>query len=119
MAWEPRPSSPTAARSRRSATCGRSSPAGSSGASCSASRASGPHAHALSRSEDRADKNPVLRDRLTFLWIESEVNRLTNLRAAQNRQKGTPGPEGSVGKLAFAETNKRVYDFCIDLLGPT
>src|SRR5436309_4548058 len=74
-----------------------------------APRASGPIAAALAIWKDRADKDPALRDRLTHFWIESEVNRLTNLRASQNRQKGTPGPEGSVGKLAFAETNKRIY----------
>ena len=35
----------------------------------------------------------------------------------QNRKIGVPGPEGSIGKLAFAELNKRVYDFCMNLLG--
>jgi alkylation response protein AidB-like acyl-CoA dehydrogenase len=33
------------------------------------------------------------------------------------RSVGTPGPEGSVGKLAFAEANKAIYAFCLDLLG--
>ena len=32
---------------------------------------------------------------------------MTNSRAAQTRQAGTPGPEGSVAKLAYAEENKR------------
>jgi alkylation response protein AidB-like acyl-CoA dehydrogenase len=59
----------------------------------------------------------LLRDRLMRLWIRSEANRLTNVRAAQNRKQGTPGPEGSTGKLAGAELNKDVYDLCIDLLG--
>jgi len=63
-------------------------------------------------------RNPVDRDRLTRLWIESEVLRLTNLRASQNRKAGNPGPEGSIAKLMFAEVNKRVYELCIDLLGP-
>ena len=58
-----------------------------------------------------------MRDRATRLWIEAETLRLTNLRAAQNRQKGTPGPEGSVAKLAFAELNKKIYNLCVDLLG--
>ena len=30
---------------------------------------------------------------------------------------GTPGPEGSVGKLAMAELNKRISSFVVDLLG--
>ena len=42
---------------------------------------------------------------------------MTNQRAAQVRRAGTPGPEGSVGKLAFAEENQRVYDLCVDLMG--
>src|SRR4028118_2080138 len=57
------------------------------------------------------------KDELLRLWIRAEANRLTNLRAAQNRRMGTPGPEGSTGKLAFAETNLRIYEFCMELLG--
>ncbi len=66
---------------------------------------------------DGSHRNPVARDRLTQLWIEAEVLRLTNLRASQNRRAGNPGPEGSIAKLMFAEVNKRVYELCIDLLG--
>jgi alkylation response protein AidB-like acyl-CoA dehydrogenase len=63
-------------------------------------------------------KNQVDRDRLIKLWVESEALRLTNMRASQNRRAGNPGPEGSIAKLMFAEINKRVYDLCIDMLGP-
>jgi alkylation response protein AidB-like acyl-CoA dehydrogenase len=63
-------------------------------------------------------RGPVQRDRLVRLWIEAEVLRLTNIRASQNRRIGNPGPEGSIAKLAFAEINKRIYDLCVDLLGP-
>ncbi|HEX9260494.1 MAG TPA: acyl-CoA dehydrogenase family protein [Acidimicrobiales bacterium] len=62
-------------------------------------------------------KDAATLDRLMALWSEAEVNRLTNIRASQNRKIGVPGPEGSTGKLAFAELNKRVYEFCMDLLG--
>src|SRR5947209_8409230 len=62
-------------------------------------------------------KDAATRDQLMRLWIESEVNRLTNIRASQNRKTSVPGPEGSTGKLAYAESNKRVYDFCVTLLG--
>ncbi len=62
-------------------------------------------------------QTPVDRDRLMRLWIESEVLRLTNLRANENRKAGNPGPEGSIAKLMFAEVNKRVYELCVDLLG--
>jgi alkylation response protein AidB-like acyl-CoA dehydrogenase len=59
----------------------------------------------------------ALRDRLVSSYIRSEALTMTNMRAAQSRKSGTPGPEGSVSKLAFAEENKRVYDLCVDLLG--
>jgi alkylation response protein AidB-like acyl-CoA dehydrogenase len=68
------------------------------------------------------DKQPVhtevQRDRLTALWVEAEALRLTSMRAAANSRAGTPGPEGSTAKLASAELNKRIYEFCLDLLGP-
>ncbi|HET7522780.1 MAG TPA: acyl-CoA dehydrogenase family protein [Acidimicrobiales bacterium] len=62
-------------------------------------------------------RSPVMRDRIARLWVEAEVQRLTNMRAAANSKLGTPGPEGSTGKLAFAELNKRIYELCEDLLG--
>ncbi|GAC1307133.1 MAG: acyl-CoA dehydrogenase family protein [Acidimicrobiales bacterium] len=68
--------------------------------------------------EEVADKNAVQRDRLVHAWVEAEALRLTNIRAAQNRKAGNPGPEGSIAKLMFAEVNKKIYELCIDLLGP-
>lgn len=60
----------------------------------------------------------VDRDAVTQLWVQAEVNRLTNIRAAQLRTAGTPGPEGSVAKLAMAELNKAIYSLALDLMGP-
>jgi alkylation response protein AidB-like acyl-CoA dehydrogenase len=68
--------------------------------------------------EEVADHHPAMRDRLMRLWIETEVLRLTNIRASNNRKAGNPGPEGSIAKLGFAEINKAVYELCVDLLGP-
>jgi alkylation response protein AidB-like acyl-CoA dehydrogenase len=62
-------------------------------------------------------RDAVARDRLVRLWAEAEALRLTNRRASANARAGTPGPEGSVAKLAFAESNKRIYELCVDLLG--
>jgi alkylation response protein AidB-like acyl-CoA dehydrogenase len=67
--------------------------------------------------EEARDRSAVAKDRLVQLWIESEVLRLTNIRAGQNRKIGNPGPEGSIAKLMFAEVNKDIYELCIDLLG--
>jgi alkylation response protein AidB-like acyl-CoA dehydrogenase len=61
--------------------------------------------------------NGVHRDRLAKLWVEAEVQRLTNVRAANNRKIGTPGPEGSTGKLAMAELNQRIANFTVDVMG--
>ena len=64
---------------------------------------------------DHADA--ATRDRLMQLWIEAEVLRLTNIRASQLRSRGTPGPEGSVGKILSAQHNKSVTEFVVDLMG--
>ena len=87
-----------------------------------APRGSGPIGAAVEIWNGRPDKTSApalaLKDRLMSAWIEAEVLRLTNIRASQNRQKGVPGPEGSTGKLHFAELNKKIYELCIDLMGP-
>jgi len=82
-------------------------------------RGSGPIASAVAlwRALPEPARSPGLRDRLLQAWIEAEVIRLSNMRAANNRKMGVPGPEGSIGKLAGAENNKRVYEVCMDLLG--
>jgi alkylation response protein AidB-like acyl-CoA dehydrogenase len=66
----------------------------------------------------RTDKDPVLRDRLARLYVDFEVLRIVNQRAAALRKAGNPGPEGSIAKLQLATVNKDAYDLCIDLLGP-
>jgi len=59
----------------------------------------------------------IMNDRVMALWIEAEVGRLTTIRGRSNSAKGNPGPEGSVGKLASAELNIRIWNCCMDLLG--
>jgi alkylation response protein AidB-like acyl-CoA dehydrogenase len=51
------------------------------------------------------------------LWCAAEAGRLLNIRAGQTRRAGNPGPEGSVAKLLYAELNKKIYSFAMDLLG--
>ncbi|MGA1440848.1 MAG: acyl-CoA dehydrogenase family protein [Ilumatobacteraceae bacterium] len=72
---------------------------------------------AVWRSLDESERSAGRKDRLMQLWVQGEVGRLTNLRAAQNARAGNPGPEMSVAKLEFANFNKALYDFCIDLMG--
>ncbi|MDP7066630.1 MAG: acyl-CoA dehydrogenase family protein [Acidimicrobiales bacterium] len=82
-------------------------------------RGSGPIANSvrLWREMERSRQDSATRDRLMKLWAKAEVARLTNIRASQNRAKGVPGPEGSTGKLAFAENNKNIQEFNVELLG--
>ncbi|MBT8200662.1 MAG: acyl-CoA dehydrogenase family protein [Acidimicrobiia bacterium] len=67
--------------------------------------------------KERRPDDPGKRDELMKLWIEAEAMRLTTIRAGQAREAGTPGPEGSTGKLHWAEANKRIYEFGMELLG--
>ena len=70
-------------------------------------RNSGAIGQLLSLYRERADaSDAVTRDRFMRLWSRAEINRITNLRASQNRRLGTPGPEGSIAKLAMADLNK-------------
>jgi alkylation response protein AidB-like acyl-CoA dehydrogenase len=80
-------------------------------------RESGAIGEALALWKERGGDD-AQRDALSALWIEAEVNRLTAIRAGQNRSKGTPGPEGSTGKLQGAELNKRIYEWAVNFLGP-
>jgi len=59
----------------------------------------------------------AVRSELLQSWVRNEVARLTNWRASDLRRAGTPGPEGAVAKLAFAEENQRTSELCVDLLG--
>jgi alkylation response protein AidB-like acyl-CoA dehydrogenase len=80
-------------------------------------RASGAIAEAVDIWQRRADHEPALRDRLMKLWIDEEVLRLTNMRAAAKAKSGNPGPEGSIAKLALAINQQRIYELCMNLLG--
>ena len=57
------------------------------------------------------------RRELARLWGEVEALRLTSLRASQNMTGGVPGPEGSTGKLAWADLNKEVTSFTVSMMG--
>ncbi|MGH9010541.1 MAG: acyl-CoA dehydrogenase family protein [Acidimicrobiia bacterium] len=82
-----------------------------------AKRGSGAIAQAVDVWKSTGCDDPVRRDQLMKLWVAAEVNRLTNIRAGQLARAGTPGPEGSVGKLAFAELNQAISELCVDLMG--
>jgi alkylation response protein AidB-like acyl-CoA dehydrogenase len=69
----------------------------------------------------RPSGSPVDRamlEELMRLWVRAEALRLTNVRASQLQSQGTPGPEGSIGKLASAELNKDITSFAMVVMGP-
>ena len=80
-------------------------------------RGSGAPGHLVQLWKEKNLNDLVTRDKLIKLWIEQEAVRLTNMRAVENREKGTPGPEGSTSKLYEAEINKASYEFGMDMLG--
>ncbi len=82
-----------------------------------AKRGSGAIAQAVDVWKSTGCDDPVRRDQLMKLWVAAEVNRLTNIRAGQMARAGTPGPEGSVAKLSFAELNQAISELCVDLMG--
>ena len=65
-----------------------------------------------------ASQDPVLRQRLVQLYIESEIKDVTAFRAMAARLAGTtPGPEGSIGKLFAAEFNQRMTELEMAIYG--
>jgi alkylation response protein AidB-like acyl-CoA dehydrogenase len=67
--------------------------------------------------KESGEDDPVLRDRLLELWAESEAARLTAARANEMASAGIPGPEGSTGKLAWANLNKEITAFTVEVMG--
>jgi alkylation response protein AidB-like acyl-CoA dehydrogenase len=61
----------------------------------------------------------VIRDRLGTLHLKAEVLRLTAYRGLTAIEKyGQPGPEGSLTKWMWSDTNQQLTQFAADLLGP-
>jgi alkylation response protein AidB-like acyl-CoA dehydrogenase len=69
--------------------------------------------------ESGAAVDPLVRDRLAQLYIESEVLRLNAYRGLSAIMRdGVPGPEGSLGKWQWAEVNQALTELAMDLRGP-
>ena len=60
-------------------------------------------------------RRPDLHDRLLRLWVDAEATRLAGARLRQQLAVGTPGPEGSAMKLAFARLNQQISGFELEL----
>jgi alkylation response protein AidB-like acyl-CoA dehydrogenase len=64
-------------------------------------------------------EDPVVADRLGELHLRTEIVRLTAYRGLTAIEKyGQPGPEGSLTKWMWSDTNQRLTQLAADLLGP-
>jgi alkylation response protein AidB-like acyl-CoA dehydrogenase len=72
----------------------------------------------VSLARDRNVDDPLLVDRIAQEWIELQALKLTNYRALTSLMKtGIPGPEGSVTKLHWSESNQRLGKLALELIG--
>ncbi len=62
--------------------------------------------------------DPLIRQKLAHLYIETELLKLHNYRALTRLLRGNPpGPEGSIAKLLWAETNQGLQDLAVEIQG--
>ena len=67
--------------------------------------------------ENPDQHTPELHDRLLDLVVRSEALRLAGVRLRQQLAVGSPGPEGSAMKLAFAQLAQELSGLEVELLG--
>jgi alkylation response protein AidB-like acyl-CoA dehydrogenase len=64
-------------------------------------------------------EDPITRQRLAQLQIESEVLRLNAYRGLSSAMRtGVPGPEGSLGKWHWSEVNQSLTELAMEIAGP-
>jgi alkylation response protein AidB-like acyl-CoA dehydrogenase len=72
----------------------------------------------IALARERGVDDPRLLDRVAQEWIELQALKFTNYRALTQLMKtGIPGPEGSVAKLHWSESNQRLTKLALELLG--
>jgi alkylation response protein AidB-like acyl-CoA dehydrogenase len=64
-------------------------------------------------------KDPRVRQQLAQFFIDLQGLKYTLYRSfSQILKGGTPGPEGSVSKIAWSELNQRMHEFVVNVEGP-
>jgi alkylation response protein AidB-like acyl-CoA dehydrogenase len=64
-------------------------------------------------------QDPVMRQKLAQMWIDTEVFKYTGARAITKLLKGElPGPEASAGKMMWVEGHQRVQELAMEIQGP-
>ena len=63
--------------------------------------------------------DPVMRQKLAQLWIDTEALKYTGARAITRLLKGElPGPEASAGKMGWVETHQKLQELAMEIEGP-
>jgi alkylation response protein AidB-like acyl-CoA dehydrogenase len=63
--------------------------------------------------------DPVTRQKIAQLWIDTECLKYTGARAITKLLKGEmPGPEASTGKMVWVETHQRLQEIAMEIEGP-
>jgi alkylation response protein AidB-like acyl-CoA dehydrogenase len=66
----------------------------------------------------RPADDPLVRDRIARQWVELQALRYTNYRSLTTLiRTGIPGPEGSVAKLGWSESNQRLTKLALEIEG--
>ena len=64
--------------------------------------------------------DPVIADKLSDLHVRAEILRLTAYRGLTTVEKyGQPGPEGSLVKWLWSQSNQELTQLAVDILGPS
>jgi alkylation response protein AidB-like acyl-CoA dehydrogenase len=64
-------------------------------------------------------QDPVMRQKIAQLWIDTEGLKYTGARAITKLLRGEmPGPEASAGKMIWVETHQRLQELAMEIEGP-
>ena len=64
-------------------------------------------------------RDPVMRQKIAQLWIDTEALKYTGARAVTRLLKGElPGPEASAGKMGWVDTHQRLQELAMEIQGP-
>ncbi|MBI2544542.1 MAG: acyl-CoA dehydrogenase family protein, partial [Candidatus Rokubacteria bacterium] len=68
---------------------------------------------------DVATRDPIVRQKLAQLWIDTEAFKYTGARAITKLLRGEmPGAEASTGKIWWCETHQRLQEIAREVQGP-
>jgi alkylation response protein AidB-like acyl-CoA dehydrogenase len=76
-------------------------------------------ARRVEKSGASVTKDPLMRQKIAQLWIDTECLKYTGARAVTKLLKGElPGPEASAGKIGWVETHQRLQELAMEIQGP-